>query len=92
MRKFFRANPTELANFAVSDRVRKPSSSRPCVSEGPNHKAREMGRHAFAEGFKEGLNEGKGHLEMKIFKGPPASPSMEENRKGSRMHDSVENV
>ena len=51
-----------------------------------------MGRHAFAEGFKEGLNEGKGHMELEIFKGPPAGPSMEKNREGSWMHNPVENV
>ena len=92
MREFLRANSTELANFAVGDRMRKPCSSRPGVSEGPNHQAREMGGRTCTEGFKESVNEGKGHLELEIFKRPPTSPGVEKERKGSRMHYSVENA
>jgi len=51
-----------------------------------------MRRHACAEGFKESFNEGKGHLELEIFKGPPAGPGMEKERKGVGMHDPVKNV
>ena len=66
VRELFRASPTELAVFAISDRMRKPSPSRPCIGEGPNNKAREMGGRTCTEGFKERLNESERHME--IFK------------------------
>ena len=31
-------------------------------------------------------------MELKVFKGPPAGPGMEKERKGGGMHNPVENV
>ena len=72
--------------------MRKPGSSRPCICKGPNHKAREVGGQACAEGLKKGLNESKGQGKLEIFKRPSASPGVEKDRKGSRMDNSMKNV
>ena len=57
VRELFRPLIAELAFFAIRNRMRKPSPSRPSICKGSNNQAREVRGHASAQGIKKGLNE-----------------------------------
>ena len=92
VREFLRALIAELASFAVRNRVRKPSPSRPSIGKGPNNQAREVRGHACAEGMKEGLYESKGQRKLEIFKRPSTSPGVEKDRKRRGMNNPMKNA
>ena len=92
VRELLRPLIAELAFFAVRNRVRKPSPSRPSICKGPNYQAREVRGHACAQGLKEGLYESKRQRILEILKGPSASPGVEKDRKRRGVHNFVKNA